>query len=184
MSERQYGFRVGRGTTQAIINHCNYIYEMIDDNKVVFSMYLDFRKAFDSVDHSILLEKLHFYGVSGMAHKWFKSYLADRRQYVHISGTKSSLRMLSHSIPQGSNLGRLLFLIYINDLPNSSQFFNYVMFADDCTVACAVNRDELGSAHVTINSHLLCLYMNGLSLIKFALMLIKPNICCIPIEEG
>ena len=114
---------------------------MIDNNKAVFSMYLDFRKAFDSINHSILLEKLHFYGVRGLAYKWFKSYLADRRQYVHINGTKFSLRMLSHSIPQGSNLGPLLFLIYINDLPNSSQFFNYVMFADDCTVACAVNRD-------------------------------------------
>jgi len=155
LNVNQFGFRHGRGTAQAIINHCSYLYSMLDSNRYVFALYLDFRKAFDSVDHEILLGKLYFYGVRGVVYRWFRSYLQNRRQYVSVNGAESTSRTLSaHSVPQGSNLGPLLFLIYINDLPNCSQFFEYVMFADDCTVACAIDRSELRIAHLSINNQL------------------------------
>lgn len=155
LSESQFGFRYGRGTSQAILKHCSYIYEKLDDNDIVFAMYLDFKKAFDSVDHEILLRKLSFYGVRGIPNQWLKSYLTDREQYVNINGVCSLSRTLYHSVPQGSNLGPLLFLIYINDLPNSSDSFSYTMFADDCTIACNIDRNHLNIAHQTINDNLL-----------------------------
>ena len=102
------------------MNQCSYIYENLDDNKLLFAMYLDFKKAFDSVDQDILLKKLHFYGVRGSTSRWFRSYMTDRTKYVSVNGTKSDARFIPHSVPQGSNLGPLLFLIYINDqiVPN------------------------------------------------------------------
>ena len=150
LDDCQYGFRHGRGTNQAILRHVNYIYDKLDENQLVFSMYMDFRKAFDSVDHKILLDKLNFYGVRGIPFLWFKSYLGDRKQFVNVNGVNSDTILLTHSVPQGSNLGPLLFLIYINDLPNCSNFFKYTLFADDCTISCPVQRGNLNLSLIHI----------------------------------
>ena len=134
----QYGFRKNRSTSQAIIDHLQYLYNNIDNDNVVFSMFLDFRKAFDTVDIDVLLSKLHFYGIRGVELSLFKSYLTGRKQYTSIQGVNSEIEQLTHGVPQGSVLGPFLFLIFINDLPNASTFFKYVLFADDSTVSTPI----------------------------------------------
>lgn len=154
LSSTQFGFRNGRGTAQAIVRHTSDIYEDLDGNDLVFSLYLDFKKAFDSVDHDILLDKLLYYGIRGDPHCWFKSYLTNRKQFVHVNNVKSKTCSLTHSVPQGSNLGPLLFLLYINDFPLCSNYFKFIMFADDCTLTCPIKRNNLDAAHQMINQNL------------------------------
>ena len=105
---------------------------------MVLSIFLDFRKAFDCVDHMILISKLSKYGIRGIALDWFKSYLSDRYQCVAINNSLSEPKPVSCGVPQGSILGPLLFLIFINDFPNSSQHFHFTLFADDSTLTCRI----------------------------------------------
>ena len=140
----QYGFRKNKSTTQAVLNQLEYIYNNLDQNKTVISIFMDFTKAFDCIDHEILLKKLYFYGVRGTPYDWFSSYLSERQQFVNVNNSNSSVKFVSHGVPQGSILGPLLFLIFINDLPNVSPFFKFCMFADDSTLTCKFdNSNEL-----------------------------------------
>ena len=106
-------------------------------------MYLDFKKAFDCVDHDILLQKLHHYGIRGIANDFFRSYLSDRQQFTRLGKSDSSSRFISCGVPQGSNLGPLLFLIFINDLPHASRLFQCTLFADDSTLTAAFPKNTL-----------------------------------------
>ena len=94
-------------------------------------MFLDLQKAFDTVNHKILIEKLKFYGVKGVPLKWFESYLHERKQHVSINQNKSPNKFLSHGVPQGSVLGPLLFLLFINDMHKAIKAGTIRHFADD-----------------------------------------------------
>ena len=106
----QFGFQKGTSTTHALVNLVENIRKYLDNKVNVCGVFIDLQKAFDTVNHKILLDKLYHYGVRGPAHHWFESYLTDRKQYVQINCIDSSLMTISCGIPQGSILGPLLFL--------------------------------------------------------------------------
>ena len=110
------------------------IRKALDENDFACGVFLDFQKAFDTVNHKILLKKLEHYGVRGHALKWFTSYLACRKQYTTVSNIDSQIQDVSHGVPQGSVLGPLLFLVYINEL-NRAITYSYIRhFADDTNI--------------------------------------------------
>ena len=129
--ELQFGFRAKHSTQHALASLTELVRLALDEGSFACGIFVDFAKAFDTVDHSILLNKLEHYGVRGLANTWFRSYLTNRKQYVSINGFNSSLKVMKYGVPQGSVLGPLLFLIYINDLHNAVKYSVTHHFADD-----------------------------------------------------
>ncbi|MEL6989254.1 MAG: reverse transcriptase family protein, partial [Bacteroidota bacterium] len=144
---KQFGFRKRHSTVDAIAEFTEKIRHNTSRGPQN-TFFLDFKKAFDTIDHNILIEKLNAYGVRGFALKWLKSYLTNRKQYVKIGGSVSSFRDIECGVPQGSVLGPTLFLIYINDLPNVCKHLELFLFADD------TNASSLGSTKCEIESDL------------------------------
>ena len=131
LSDNQYGFRSNRSTTLALLERVEKITKSIDDGKYTIGIFMDIKKAFDTIDHNILLKKLHFLGVMGVANSWLTSYLSKRMQYVEVCDCMSDLLQVKCGVPQGSVLGHLLFILYINDICNVSKVFDCILFADD-----------------------------------------------------
>lgn len=134
----QYGFRKNHSTELATLELINRMIECMDKNEVPLAIFLDLSKAFDMIDHEILIKKLHYYGVREIALKLIKSYLNDREQYITIDNTSSSLLSVTLGVPQGSILGPLLFIIFINDLHKVSSMFHPVIYADDTTLSATL----------------------------------------------
>ncbi len=133
LCREQYGFRKGLNTFHPLNLFTEHIYTNLDSQNSLLSVYIDFTKAFDTVKHDILLTKLHHYGIRGVVYDWFKDYLTNRTQSVRIQNEESVSKQISYGVPQGSVLGPLLFLIYINDLPGIFTKLNSILFADDST---------------------------------------------------
>lgn len=127
----QYGFRQGSSTQTAVLELVDDIVEGIDKGKFVGGLFLDLKKAFDTLNHDILLKKLERYGIRGIANNVIKSYLTNRKQFVHIGGESSNLVPIKVGVPQGSNIGPLLFLLFINDLGRLPLNGTARLFADD-----------------------------------------------------
>ena len=173
---QQYGFRQGLSTYMAILEMVEGIHKGFENTEFTIGIFVDLKKAFDTVNHSILIDKLHFYGIRGITLSWFKSYLSNREQYVQISSHRSSLNHVQCGVPQGSILGPLLFIIYVNDLFNSSQLLSFILFADDTKIffrhknihslISIVNR-ELSSIFKWFNSNKLTLHSEKTKFIIF-----------------
>ena len=125
--KHQYGFRKNHSTEYAALHIVNYLNYELDRNRTPTNVYLDLSKAFDTLSHNILLRKLKHYGVCDSALNLMKSYLEDRKQYVQFDESISEMKAMHKRVPQGSILGPLLFLIYINDILNSSNLFNFLI---------------------------------------------------------
>ena len=148
----QFGFRKGYSTYMALICLVEKLITALENGEYAIGIFIDFRKAFDTVDHKILLSKLYHYGIRDIAYKWFENYLSNRVQYVSFNGYKSECCNISCGVPQGSILGPVLFLIYVNDLACVSDKLFSILFADDTNMfATDKNIDDLVN---TINSEL------------------------------
>lgn len=137
LSDNQYGFRVKRSTSMAVMELVEGISNAIDNKEYTVGVFIDLQKAFDTIDHSILMNKLERDGIRGIAYKWMKSYLDDRYQYVEINNVKSNQLKVTCGVPQGSVLGPKLFILYINDICSVSKLLKCVLFADDTTLYCS-----------------------------------------------
>ena len=169
----QFGFREGHSTDMAIIKLLDNIIESLDRGDYAATIFLDFSKAFDTVNHEILLLKLNHYGIRGIANNWVKSYLESRKQYCTFGGEKSSKTTITCGVPQGSILGPLLFLLYINDLGPIFKHFTTVLFADDSNLI--VKGNSLKKIEEKINSDIPAL-TNWLETNRLSLNLKKTHI--------
>ena len=138
--ELQFGFREKHSTNHALMSMIQQIRDTMDTGNTSIGVFVDFQKAFDTVNHEILLRKLEHYGVRGTPNQWFTSYLTDRKQYVSLNSSNSDHAFIKHGVPQGSVLGPLLFLVYINDLHTCINHSTTRHFADDTNLIHVLNK--------------------------------------------
>lgn len=140
ISDCQHGFRHNRSTASALMSVIEDISEATQNKNYTIGVFIDLKKAFDTLDHSILSSKLHTYGVRGVVLDWLSSYLANRQQYVQLGDITSGLMKIQCGVPQGSVLGPKLFNLYINDICDVSRLLRFVLFADDTNLYCSGNN--------------------------------------------
>ena len=149
---QQSGFRPGYSTCTSLTYVTNYLYKQMDQGKITGIVFLDLKKAFDTVDHELLLCKLNAYGIRDAALAWFKSYLINRKQATTFRGESSVLESFEVGVPQGSILGPLLFMIYINDLPQVVSKASVMLYADD--TAIMYSDSNIVNVESTLNEEL------------------------------
>ena len=134
ISREQHGFLAGRSCVTRLTSVLHYIGGQLDAGKQIDITYLDLSKAFDKVDHTKLLRRLHQYGITGKLHDWFRSYLQGRKQQVTVLGATSQELPVTSGVPQGSVLGLILFLLFVDDLPNTVKTSRVAYYADDSKI--------------------------------------------------
>ena len=169
----QFGFRPIHSTNLALISITEQIKTSLDKNKFVCGVFLDFQKLFDTVNHKLLLSKLSHYGIRGIPHRLFYSYLSNRKQYNSIDDADSAVLTVTHGVPQGSVLGPLLFLICINDLYNVIKHSSMFHFAEDTNLL--YSNTSLKRINKYIN-HDLRLIVHRLRANRISLNVSKTNI--------
>ena len=147
-SKTQFGYRKNMGTETALLNYIDYIQRQLNSKHYIISIFMDLSKAFDVIDHNILKIKLEHYGFRGKFLDFLLNFIKDREYFVYVNGRKSHQKVLNIGVPQGSTLGPLLFLIYINDMINCSNLLFLTQFADDSTVT--FSSDNLETALSTV----------------------------------
>ena len=174
--ETQFGFRPDHSTYMALLTLMDAVIGALERGDYTIGVFLDFSKAFDTVNHQILLRKLDFYGIHGIANSWIKDYLSNRTQTTTVNGHSSEIKYINCGVPQGSILGPLLFLVYINDLGNISKLSDMILFADDSnlfmhgpdlvTLADSINK-ELETLSTWLIANRLSLNVNKTNYIVF-----------------
>ena len=132
--KKQFGFRRNHSTINAVQLLVSDVLGAFEENMFVAGVFIDLRKAFDSMSHLIILKKLYHIGLHGIVYQWFESYLTNQLQYTCINNVNSEWRMLTCGVPQGALLGVLLFKLEINDMYNCLKFSNSILYADHTTV--------------------------------------------------
>jgi hypothetical protein len=148
LSTSQYGFRKKHSTEHAVLEAVDRISSELDNGNTPLSIFLDLSRAFDTLDYKILFSKLNYYGIKNIELDWIRSYLTNRTHYVHIEQNKSDTIPISVGVPQGSILGPLLFLIYLNDIQKSSAFFTFIKYADDTNLLNSMSDINLNNLDV------------------------------------
>ena len=128
---KQFGFRKGHSLKHAILHLVEQTNQSFEKNEFTLGVFVDLSKAFDTVDHQVLLKKLEYYGIAGNNLRWFENYLKDRQQFVSFEHNSTKKVTVTCGIPQGCILGPLLFLLYVNDLHHALKILTPIMFVDD-----------------------------------------------------
>ena len=146
----QYGFRAKHSTEYAALELVDRIINEMDQNRYPVNIFMDLSKAFDTLNHNILLDKLKHYGFQGTSLELLRSYLSNRKQFVEYNDFVSDSKSITCGVPQGSILGPLLFIIYVNDLPTAINHFETIIYADDTTLFSGLLNTDANSTDVIL----------------------------------
>ena len=168
LSCNQHGFRKGCSCLSELLSHFNHLYENLSESLDSDTIYLDFSKAFDKVDHALLIKKLRLYGIQGKLLSWIQCFLTNRVQKVVVDGKHSEIKFVISGVPQGTVLGPLLFILFVNDLNGQIQHSDLKLFADDSRIIksvdpCHSSEDQV-KAQADLDSALKWAIDNNMSL--------------------